>query len=229
MHQIQNEILGALLFKNRARFTELNAKNVPNDHFTFHLKRLAEQELVEKDDQGFYMLTRIGKEYANRLDVDSEKIGMERQAKTAVLVIAIDDSGKERKYLVQQRLKHPYYGFYGFISGKIKWGESVYEAAARELKEEANLEANVNLAGIWHKTDYSQKNELLEDKYFYLIAAGKPAGELFELFKGGKNIWLTKKEIKKLPDLFDDIFKVIEIIDKDKFTFFEDKYKVARY
>lgn len=229
MHQIQNNILGLLLFKKKARFAELNQDNVSNDHFTFHLKRLAEQGLVEKDNEGFYSLTRTGKEYANRLDVDSEKIDMERQAKTAVLVVAIDDSDKKRKYLVHQRLKHPFYGFYGFISGKIKWGELIYEAAERELREEAGLRATMNLAGVWHRIDYSSKNELLEDKYFYVMVATNVSGKLTESFKGGRNVWLSEKEIMKLPDLFDGILKVIGVIEKNEFAFLEDKYKVNRY
>ena len=54
MHQIQNNILKTLLFKEKSRFAELNTDNISNDHFTFHLKRLLEQKLVEKNQQGFY-------------------------------------------------------------------------------------------------------------------------------------------------------------------------------
>ena len=229
MHQIQNNILNTLLFKEKSRFAEMNTDNISNDHFTFHLKRLLEQKLIEKDEQGFYNLTIIGKEYANRLDTDAKDVDIERQAKLSVLVVCVDNSGKEIKYLVQQRLKHPSFGFYGFVSGKIKWGETVYEAAQRELKEETGLEAKLALAGIEHKVDYSNKGELLEDKYFYVMKALNFAGQLLETFEGGKNIWFTKQEIEKLPDLFDDVLKIIQVIDKGKFTFFEDKYNVSRY
>jgi 8-oxo-dGTP pyrophosphatase MutT (NUDIX family) len=229
MHQIQNNILKILLFKEKARFAELNTDNISNDHFTFHLKRLIEQKIIEKDEQGFYNLTIIGKEYANRLDTDAKDVDIERQAKLGVLVVCVGNFGKERKYLVQQRLKQPYYGFFGFVTGKIKWGETVYEAGQRELKEETGLEAELALAGIEHKIDYSDKNELLEDKYFYVIKGTNLAGQLLETFEGGKNIWLTKQDIEKLPDLFDDVLKIIQVIDKEKFTFFEDKYNVNGY
>lgn len=229
MHQIQNNILKTLLFKEKSRFAELNTDNISNDHFTFHLKRLIEQKIIEKDEQGFYNLTIIGKEYANRLDTDAKDVDIERQAKLGVLVVCVGNFGKERKYLVQQRLKQPYYGFFGFVTGKIKWGETVYEAAQRELKEETGLEAKLALAGIEHKIDYSDKGELLEDKYFYVMKGTDFAGRLLETFEGGKNIWLLKQEIEKLPDLFDDVLKIIEVIDKGKFTFFEDKYNVNGY
>ena len=175
MHKIQNNILRILLFKESARFAELNTGNISNDHFTFHLKRLLEQKLVEKNQDSFYNLTIIGKEYANRLDTDAKDIDIERQAKLSVLMVCVDNSDKETRYLVQQRLKHPSFGFYGFVSGKIKWGETVFESAQRELKEETNLEAELALAGIEHKIDYSDKNELLEDKYFYVIVSPRNA------------------------------------------------------
>lgn len=229
MHKIQNNILWTLLFKEKLRFSGLNKDNISNDHFTFHLKKLIEKGLIEKNKEGFYNLTISGKEYANRLKVDMEKVEIEKQAKIGALVVCVEGFSKNRKYLVQQRLKHPCYGFYGFVSGKIKWGETVYEAALRELKEETGLKAKLNLAGIEHKIDYSENGELLEDKYFYIFKATNLSGKLAESFEGGKNIWLTKEEIKKLPDLFGDVLKIIDIIGQDKFVFFEKKYTVERY
>lgn len=229
MHQIQNNILKVLLFSQKARFAELNADNISNDHFTFHLKRLLKQQLVEKNEQGFYNLTIAGKEFANRLDADSEQVCEERQAKVSVLVVCVDNSDKETRYLVQERLKHPYYGFYGFVSGKIKWGETVFEAGQRELKEEAGLEAELALAGIEHKIDYSDKDELLEDKYFYIMKGTNFSGQLLESFEGGRNTWLSKQEIDKIPNLFDDVLKIMKVVEKGKFTFFEDRYNVKEY
>src|SRR4030042_2817516 len=129
---------------------------------------------------------------------------------------------------MQQRLKHPYFGFYGFVSGKIRWCETIYEAASRELKEETGLKAKLELAGIEHKIDYTKDDKLLEDKYFYILKATNISGRFIEVFEGGKNIWLKKKEINKLPDLFGDILKILEIIETGKLTFFEKKYKEKR-
>lgn len=229
MHQIQNNILWTLLFRKELRFSELNTDNISSDHFTFHLKQLIEGGLVEKNKGGFYRLTIAGKEYANRLKVDIGKVETEKQAKISALVVCVDGYGKNRRYLVQQRLKHPYYGFYGFISGKIKWGETIYEAALRELKEEIGFRAKLELTGIEHKMDYYKDGEFLEDKFFYIFKATNLSGELLESFEGGKNIWLKKEEIKKLPELFGDVLKILEIIEQKKLIFFEKKYNVNRY
>ncbi|OGY56728.1 MAG: hypothetical protein A2Y84_01390, partial [Candidatus Colwellbacteria bacterium RBG_13_48_8] len=225
MHQIQFNILRTLLFKEGSRFADLNTDRISNDHFTFHLKRLVEQGLVEKTKEGLYGLTISGKEYANRLDTDAEKVNVEKQAKIGALIVGVDRSGEKAKYLIQQRLKQPFYGFYGFVSGKIKWGETVYEAARRELEEETGLKGDMALVGIEHKMDYSNEDTLLEDKYFYIFRVENPEGDFIESFEGGKNIWLTKEEISNIPELFDDVMKVVGVIERGEFTFFEDKYK----
>lgn len=229
MHQIQNNILRNLLFKEKLRFSALNNLNISNDHYNFHLKRLIARKLIEKDEKGLYSLTSKGKEYANRLNTDLQKVKIERQAKTSCLVVCLKDFGQSKKFLMQQRLKHPYFGFYGFVSGKIRWGETIYEAASRELKEEAGLKAKLVLAGIEHKIDYSKDDKLLEDKYFYILRGTKISGKLQESFEGGRNIWIAEKETKKLPDLFSDVIKIIDIVKKGKLTFFENKYKETRY
>ncbi|MDP3093752.1 MAG: NUDIX hydrolase [bacterium] len=216
-----------MLFREKSRFADLNTLKLPTDHFNFHLKQLIGAGLIQKDKKGFYSLAIKGKEFANRLDTD--KIVLERQAKVAVVVCAVRQHGETRQYLVQQRLKQPSYGFYGFVTGKIKWGETVSETAAREFLEETGLKAKLSLAGIEHKMDYSQRGEILEDKFFFIFRAENPKGPLTKNFEGGRNVWLTKKEILKLPDIFDDVLKIIGMVNQKNLAFLEAKYKVKRY
>lgn len=159
MHDLQNKILKTLLLNEKVRFSEMNIENISNDHFSFHVNRLLELELILKDEEGFYHLTDEGKEYANRLDVDGEEIEIEKQAKIGVLVVCTKTENEVKKYLIQKRLKHPYYGYHGFITGKVKWGETVFDAARRELDEEAGLEGEIRLAGVEHKIDYSKEGK----------------------------------------------------------------------
>jgi|AntAceMinimDraft_18_1070375.scaffolds.fasta_scaffold06977_2 ADP-ribose pyrophosphatase YjhB (NUDIX family) len=229
MHDLQNKILKTLLLNEKSRFTELNVDNITSDHFNFHIKRLLELKFILKDKQGFYYLTDKGKEYANRLDVDSGKIEIERQAKIAVLVICTKIESGVKKYLIQKRLKHPFYGYCGFISGKIKWGELVSGAAKRELKEEIGVEGSLRLAGVEHKIDYNKNNKLLEDKYFYVFEATDPKGELLREFEAGENFWMTKNEINKIFELFDDVLPLMGLIKEQRFNFLEKKYIVDRY
>lgn len=222
MHKIQIKILKELLFKPVAKFSDLNVTDLTNDHFTFHIKRLVELDLVSKTKSG-YELTTIGKEFANRLD--TENLKLERQPKTTILLICV----KNNKYLVQKRLKQPYFGFHGFITGKIRWGETIPEAALRELVEESGLTGTPQLVGIKHKMDYALSEELLEDKFFFVVKFVNLTGKLIEKFEGGKNMWLTEKEILKLPNVFDGISESFTMVQSTSLSFSETKYKVKKY
>jgi 8-oxo-dGTP pyrophosphatase MutT (NUDIX family)/predicted transcriptional regulator len=229
IHSIQKSILRVLIFKTEARFSELNTEHVSSDLFSFHVKSLIEAGLLEKTSTGNYQLTAAGKEFANRFDTDTKKIVLERQAKIGVCVTCVKDEGKERLYLVHQRLKQPYYGFYGFITGKVKWGEVLSETAERELLEEAGLRADLKHVGVYHKMDYSTAGVLLEDKYFFLFRGDAPRGKLIETFEGGKNMWLTGKEYLAMPDLFDNVKETLSVMNQDALKFYERKYTVAKY
>jgi len=219
--------LRVLLFKPQAKFSELNKEKMTTDHFSFHLKQLLASKLVKKTEEGKYELTTKGKEFANRFD--TEKVVLERQAKIAVLIGGIKTENGEEKFLIQQRLKQPYWGFYGFVTGKITWGETVFETAKRELNEETNLEGKLTLVAIKHKMDYSKRKKLLEDKYFFVFKATSLKGKQTKKFEGGKNIWLTKKEILKIPNLFDGVEETIKMITQKNLLFSETKYTVSSY
>ncbi|HUW21368.1 MAG TPA: NUDIX domain-containing protein [Candidatus Bathyarchaeia archaeon] len=227
IHSIQAQVLMALLFKRKARFSELNSDKIPTDHFTFHLKQLVNQALVKKIGNGKYCLTNQGKEFANRFDTERAKF--EKQAKIGVVVCGVKLANGVRKYLVQQRLKQPFYGYYGFVSGKIRFGETVSETAVREFQEETGLTGQFSLTGIEHKMDFSEKGELLEDKFFFIFRVKKPLGKLVKSFAGGRNQWLAKKEIEKLDKRFGDVMAIIKVLEQRKFTFWENKFIVSGF
>lgn len=192
VHQAQVDILHVLLFKPHAGFTELQkASGLSSDHFNFHVKQLLERDFVAKNAEGKYTLTIKGKEFSNRFDTDAREV--ERQPKVAVCLIIHDAEGRT---LMQQRLKQPYYGWWGRPTGKIRWGETILQAAARELMEETGLEADLEFRGVYHKMDFNQETDtLLEDKIFFNITCTNPRGELTVEFEGGRNQWMTEEEI----------------------------------
>jgi ADP-ribose pyrophosphatase YjhB (NUDIX family) len=195
IHQTQTTILKELLFLPSARFSELRKKTeLESDFFKFHLNKLVEVGYVEKVSNGEYRLTPNGKEYANKIDTDNNIL--ERQPKSAVIVVLQD----ENKLLLQERLKHPYFGFWGYPGGKIRWGETILQAAARELDEETGLNATLTYQGVYHEHVRSaETGEILEDKIFHIISGTNPHNTLKAHFDGGRNQWLTIEEINNLP------------------------------
>jgi len=138
-----------------------------SDHFNFHIKKLVETGLVEKDSAQ-YRLTRRGKEYANRMDTDENEI--EKQPKVSVALIVERHTDGKREFLAQQRLKQPYYGFWGRLGGKVRWGESFEEAAKRELKEETNPDGDFNLQNDLSQTRLPQKQMAVCSKIRYSLS-----------------------------------------------------------
>ncbi|OGM28042.1 hypothetical protein A2962_05495 [Candidatus Woesebacteria bacterium RIFCSPLOWO2_01_FULL_39_61] len=227
LHQIQKDVLVFLLFKRQENFSGLNRTGVPSDQFNFHLRRLIELGLVKRSKNKTYRLTPNGKEFSNRLDTESRTY--EKQAKIGVLICCVQEFGGETNYLIQQRLKEPYFGFYGFLTGKVRLGETVFETALRELKEETGYAGKVKLVGIKHKMDYSKDGNLLEDKFFFVMKATDIKGNMTKKFEGGRNIWATEKEIFKLPNLFDGVKDTLDLVKQNKVTFLEKQYKISKF
>jgi ADP-ribose pyrophosphatase YjhB (NUDIX family) len=219
-HATQMAMLKQLLLSPSAGFAELQkTADVTSDFANFHLKQLVTTGYVRKLASGKYTLTHAGKEYANRMDTD-EKV-LEKQAKLSVWLVVDDGKGK---FLAQQRLKQPYYGYWGRLGGKMRWGETVLEAAARELKEETDLTADFEFKGIYHKTDYNKAGDLLEDKFFYLVHATKPKGTLKTKFEGGLNQWMTDEEFKSKDKYFESALQATSLAIAPGMQFVEKKH-----
>jgi ADP-ribose pyrophosphatase YjhB (NUDIX family) len=227
LHPVQANILRTLLFTPHAHFSQLNNLNITSDHFNFHISQLLKLQLIEKVNN-LYQLTTIGKEFANRFDTVTNTY--EKQAKVGTCTIAVKMKDGKKYYLVHERLKQPYYGYFGFVTGKIKLGETTIQSAIRELAEETGLTASMKIRGIEHKMDYSEKGELLEDKFFYIYKASDCRGELIHKEdSSGKNHWLTLSQIKKEKKVFDDVFQLIKIIEGKKFVFIENIFTVKGF
>ncbi len=202
IHQAQTLILRELLFRPNAGFAELQKPTeLSSDNFNFHIKRLIELGHIKKVSRGKYSLTQKGKEHANKLDTDENTI--ERQPKVTVILVIEREINGEREYVNQQRLKHPYFGFWGCPTGKVRWGETIIEAAKRELMEETSLTAEIRFCGIYHEFAHEKEsNKPLEDKLFMVIHCTKPKGRLRTEFEGGKNEWMTIEEGLKKENYF---------------------------
>lgn len=224
LHEVQASILRELIFHNGTNFASLNKTGITNDHFTFHLKRLISEGIVEKKGKLYY-LTQAGKTYASKLDVD--RLVMERQGSIGVAVTAKKIIKGKVHYLMQQRLKEPFYGYYGFINGKIRFGETSVGTAKRELKEETGITGTPEVICVYHKMRGPSVKEISLDNFFVVYLVKNPRGKLVDT-KEGKNGWYTESEIRKLQT-FPHFESVLDAIIGEKFLpYWEEVFKLEK-
>ena len=228
LHNIQMLILRELLFKPNSRFTDLNIKGLSNDHFSYHVRTLLDDGYVTKEGKA-YSLTTKGKEYANRMDTDD--VVIEKQPKIAVMILAFKEEEGKEYMLIQERTKEPYFGYAGFLTGKIRYGEKVEEAARRELKEESGLEAKkIQIKKMVHDhVVLKNTGELVEDKMFYIVVINGVQGELVDT-ECGKNSWITEEEFYALDKKYYNEDAIYEISkQKENLSFLESTYLIEEF
>lgn len=227
IHSAQAAILGELLFHPSVSFAKLQKKTgLGSDHFNFHLQKLIEIGLLKKMSRGTYSLTIKGKEYANKLDTDNHTI--ERQPKISVILVIEKQIDGTRNYIFQERLKQPYFGFLGLVSGKVRWGETIVETAKRELIEETGLAADCRIAGVYHEIAYQcGTDEQLEDKIFFIVHCINLKGSMIAEFEGGRNYWMKLEDVIIKPKIFKNLEAKINLVYSDA-TFIETSVEYAK-
>jgi len=214
LHRTQLSILHSLRHTQSERFSDLmRPTNHTSDTFKFHLQKLIKLGYVTKLSDGQYVLTISGKEFANNLDKTSRT--SQKQPKLSVLVVASQiDSHDIKRYLFQKRLRNPYWGFWGLISGPIRWGVTPEEAAAHELLKQTGLTATFRVKCFYRKQDYVVHSDtLLEDKQFIIVEASNIQGEVSNAWYGGHNDWLSISELEQHDKFFCDTSSTIRMLD----------------
>lgn len=188
----QVKILSTLLFNPRARFKELNREGLNSDYFSYYVRLLLKDGLIQKEGY-FYSLTSLGKMAAGKIDTVSQTV--EKQPKVSVILIPHKKVEGRDMFLIQQRTKEPYFGYWGFMAGKVKFGETLEQTAARELKEEAGLTGKFRFCYEIHEMVYDKATgQQLEDKFFHAVEAYGLTGDLSETTQEGRNKFVTARE-----------------------------------
>lgn len=196
LHEIQNKIFTKIITTQGLRFNQLLIDDLDSELINYHIKRLVTLNLIQKEGN-LYKVTEKGKEVSNLIDDTTLKI--EHQPKTSILIYGVKKlENGEIAHLLTQRLKHPYYGLIGRLTGKVRFGEGIKEAAKRELLEETGLTANfLELEEIYHKQRFKQGNICVQDVIFYIFFAKDFTGEFIEKTSFQRNLWLTQEMLQK--------------------------------
>lgn len=218
MHHAQIAILYKLRHSRSATFSELMRETeLSSDVFKFHIHKLTKLGYLQKTAEGVYVLTLQGKEFANNLD--QKKRSTQKQPKLSVLLVVPrkNDLG-ETEYLVQKRKRHPFYGFWGCISGPIQWGEDAEDTARREFSKQTGLSASFSVTSFYRKRDYNEgTGTILEDKLFIILEAHDVHGEFRPTFwAGGENTWMAQAELRQQAQYFASSDEAISMVDTGK-------------
>lgn len=216
MHRAQVKTLDYLRRHKQGRFSRLADKaDMTSDSYKFHLRRLAALGYVSKTEDGIYELTPTGKSYANRLNTETGLAKLDPKASMLLIITAVRDDVVY--YLVQRRARQPFYDYYGIASAPVEVGISVVDTATAECKKQTGMQLGFVQKGYLRVIDRDTKGDVLEDKFFALMAAEAPSLLELSSWSGGDSQWCTKSEMLALEPLFASTEITLEMISSGKY------------
>lgn len=214
LHIIQKEILAKLIQNPELRYSQLKPKNIESNHFMYHLKALMREGMVEKKASGCYGLTKEGKLYADQVNLKTLKVRRQPKIVTLVAVQNVDD-----QWLLYQRKHQPLINQVGFPYGKLHLGETVQEAAERELMEKTGLTCKLVHRGDGYIIIH-EDGEPVSQICFHLFYGKNPKGRMKTETNYGTVGWSTDKDDFAKPPFMASMADLIRLIETKKGRFF---------
>ncbi len=212
-HHIQKSIILSLASTSPARFSDLQPPRVPNNTFSYHLKKLLDRGYIELTDRG-YIATRK----ALKLVAFSNERRTPKSPPTIMSMICVTNSDDE--VLLINRENKPFQGWYGMPSGLIHLGESLQDAARRELLEKTTIQTDTDLTQVG-VLDFRYIDKESGDIFVHVIAfvyAYRYDGDKQALndavTKYGQMSWSTLGRSHILPE----VFAIKKLVDTGDFT-----------
>lgn len=129
-HHIQKHILSVLMHQRYARFRDMRPPRVDSNLYSYHLKLMMKNGLVDKTEQG-YTLGLGGVLYVDRVSTASVSV---RQQPKIITMLVVQNS--EGDILLYKKSRQPFIDLWNLPQGKLHIDdESIQAAARREIKE----------------------------------------------------------------------------------------------
>lgn len=218
MHRLQQHILHQLIHNHRLRYADLKPADVEGNLFMYHLKQLIKQGLVLKCDDGRYELSAEGQAYADRLSLKT--LTPRAQPRIVTLIVLQNEAGE---YLLYRRKRQPLLGMIGFPYGKIHLGETVAEAANRELKEKTGLSAELTHRGDGYVTIYTAEQPISQIM-FHLFIGRQPLGKLKKGTTAGVPLW-SSLSVLEPAEVMPSVYDLAKLVTASEKFFVELVYK----
>jgi len=215
VHPLQSHILKELNLKEKARYAELKPHGIESNKFVYHLNRVMKDGLVNKSGPG-YFLTAPGKRYVGRLSLKSFLPRL--QPIIVTTIIARDDEGS---HLLMKSKRQPFLGKVSFPYGKIHFGESILEAAHRELKEKTGLTAQLEHRGDMYLA-IKEQGELVAHMLCHVFEGSKPQGQIIPETKTHSISWQILESVGS-KSFVPGFLQMHKLYSKSKGKFFAEK------
>lgn len=162
LHHIQKSVIVSLSSASPQRFSQLQPPRVPNNTFSYHLKKLLDNGYVELTPEG-YVATRKALKLINH---GSNNAARQSTPIVISMLYITNDAGE---ILLINRTNRPFQGWYGLPSGMIHLGETMQTAAKRELFEKTTIHTDSDLRHIG-VLDFQYIQDETEDIFVHAIA-----------------------------------------------------------
>lgn len=200
MHRLQQHILSRLIHYPCLRYADLKPAGIEGNLFMYHLRQLIKAGYLAKAGDGAYCLTVEGQRFADTLSLKT--LTPRAQPRIVTLLVCRNQAGE---YLFLRRKRQPLLGLVGFPYGKIHLGETIAEAAARELQEKTGLSAQLAHRADGYAT-IRQSGDPVSQIMFHLFYGENPTGRLQSETSAGSAFWAPVTAIDhaympSVPDL----------------------------
>lgn len=189
MHFIQKHILRQLVQHPTLRYSQLQMPRVETNKFTYHLRKLMRDGYVAKIQNG-YKLTTKGVHHSTRVNLEEYTVRI--QPKVVTLAVCKNNKGE---FLTYRRSKQPFLHMIGFPYGKVHLGETVAEAAKRDLVEKTGFTATLTQKGIMYLLVTDKDGEVVEHMLCHVFFGASPKLQSEVVRQLGEVIWLSPKEL----------------------------------
>ena len=201
IHHIRRSILDKLATAESLRYGELKPEGLDGNVFTYHVKGLIADHLIEKNDEGDYYLTPLGRHYiVHRYETS-------RQSAHSIFLIVLK---RGSEYLLRRRKVQPLIGYTGFLHGEPEAGTDILETAAKRLRDKTGMnDIGLSVAGSALISQY--QNEELQSFSHAIIIYGQARQDIeIEDDATGFNFWSELDRVENLLPSCTDIIKMIE-------------------
>lgn len=198
----QKTILRKLVEINGQRFSELLRHFSYEDKFPYHLKYLLNKKLISKRE-GKYYLTKKGMKETSKFDTKTLQ-DIEAPISAIIFLCKHEDKYWVFKHFAEDLNEKRH--LYTLASAKPLWGETLEISCKKEFLRKNGILADFKYRNTFHLINKTTDGDVLFDNVFLIFETELTKAQVKQSKKG---FWLTKEEIKEIPNISITVKKFI--------------------